>query len=297
MSDRPDAQARQRSFDHLVLQGGGIRCFWQAGFLSRIKNEIALQPKSIYAVSAGAGIACAFVADRLEFSTEWFKAAASRNTKNFYPEHLFSSKPAFPQAGIYRRLLEAVFEGDAFQKLQQGSEVHVLLTRPPRRCPAAAVVPLGALLLAVRMHAPRAIWTRVKQWSGFRSEYVSTKQCSNTSEVADLILASSCTPPMTPLYRLGGRPSLDGGLLESVPRSALTKQRGANSEPAGRTLILMTQAPTRALHSPARELCVHPAQPLNASPWDYTNPAAIDTLIAAGRKDAEAFLRTQAPRS
>jgi predicted acylesterase/phospholipase RssA len=287
-NDTIPSLSRKNTVEHIVMQGGGICCFWQAGFLSRIAQEIPLQPKGIFAVSAAAGIACAFVADRLEFSVDWFKSAASKNPKNFYPENLFSSRPMFPHADIYRRLLEAVFEGEAFQKLRNGSEVHVLLARPPRACPTLAAVLLGALLFAVRLNASRDVWERVRQWSRFSSEYVSTRRCASTSDVADLILASSCTPPMTPLYRFAGRPSLDGGLLESVPRSALMEQA---EQGGGRTLILMTKTPSRVLRGRANDVLVHPSKPLTTSPWDYTNPSAIDALVSLGRNDAEHFLR------
>lgn len=289
---RPPATAARQTdtqlgFEHLVMQGGGIRCFWQAGFLSRVNAEMALRPLSVFAVSASAGMACAFAADRLDFSIECFKAAARKNPKNIYFGNLFSSDPMFPHAVIFRRVLEEVFSGAPFEALKKGIDVEVLLSRPPRGCPSAAVVPLGALLFALRARVSRANWERIKKWSRFSSEFVSVKGCATASELADLVLASSCTPPMTPLYRFGGRPSLDGGLLESVPRSALRDHHGS-------TLFLLTKAPSKVQRGRPCDVVVHPSQPITVSAWDYTNPAAIDTLVALGHADAEDFLRSHA---
>ncbi|UXY17310.1 patatin-like phospholipase family protein [Chitiniphilus purpureus] len=272
-------------FEHLVMQGGGIRCFWQAGFLSRLNEGMPLRPLSIFSVSAAAGMACAFAAGRIEFSIEWFKQAARSNRSNFYPGNLFSGKPLFPHAAIYRRLLEDVFAGPAFEALKTAPDVQVLLARPPGRCPPAAVIPLGALLYAVRSRVSRSAWERIRRWSRFSTEFVSVRHCRTPGEVADLVLASSCTPPVTPLYHFSGRPSLDGGLLESVPRSALGDLHG----PA---LILLTKAPGTLLRGRPQDVLVHPSRPLTVAAWDYTNPAAIDALVALGKEDAERFLQS-----
>jgi predicted acylesterase/phospholipase RssA len=274
-------------FEHVVMQGGGIRCFWQAGFLGRLAEDMPLRPLSIFSVSAAAGMACAFAAGRLEFSIECFKTAARRNPKNFYPAHLFSAAPLFPHAAIYRRLLEDVFDDDAFAAMKRGPDVQVLLTRPPTGCPSVVAVPLGALLFGFRYRASRRTWERIKRWSRLNAEFVSAKNCATAGEVADLVLASSCTPPMTPLYRFGGRLSLDGELMESVPRSALLDEHG----PA---LIMMTTAPGRPQRGRPGDVVVHPSQPITVAPWDYTNPSAVDKLVSLGQKDAEQFLRSRA---
>jgi predicted acylesterase/phospholipase RssA len=290
MGVQPGAAAAAASgpasrFENLVMQGGGIRCFWQAGFLAGVSKELPLRPSRIYCVSAAAGMACAFAADRLEHSIECFRLAAQENRRNCYPANLFSRTPVFPHGAIYRRLLEEVFAGEALQRLKGGTDIQVLLSRPPSRLPSVAVMPLCALLYFIRSRASRATWERMKKWTGFESEFVSVRSCATAGDLADLILASSCTPPVTPLYRFAGRPSIDGGLLESVPRSALRH----DDRPA---LILMTQRPARPRKGRAGDVVVHPSEPITCAAWDYTNPMAVDAAVALGKRDAQRFLRS-----
>ena len=80
---------------------------------------------------------------------------------------------------------------------------------------------------------------------GFRPEVVSVRECATPERLANLILASSCTPPMTPLQRWNGRYVLDGGVVDNVPICAL-------GEEPGETLILLTRRyprlPNRRTH-------------------------------------------------
>ena len=125
------APARSPSYDHLVMQGGGVRCLWQAGFLSVVASHWHRHPARILAVSAGGAIACAFAAGRLEAGVEAFKDAVRRNTKNYYPSHLLSRKRVFPHDGMYRSVLATVLTDAGMDALQTGPDVEVLLCRPP----------------------------------------------------------------------------------------------------------------------------------------------------------------------
>ena len=69
------------SYDNLIMQGGGIRCLWQAGFLSVVAPRWPRMPRKIFAVSAGAAIACAFAADRMDAGVDAFKEAVSKNKR------------------------------------------------------------------------------------------------------------------------------------------------------------------------------------------------------------------------
>ena len=94
---------------YLVLQGGGIRCAWQAGFVAALEGERPIRPHAISAVSASSAVACAIVCRRLEFAVNCFRAAIDGNKKNIYLTRVLKGERAFPHAEIYRKVLLQVF--------------------------------------------------------------------------------------------------------------------------------------------------------------------------------------------
>ncbi len=273
-----------RGFDCVAMQGGGIRCFWQAGFLEAAGEALQLHRTPIFAVSAAAGIASAYAAGRLEDAVERFRAAAAANPRNIHWGNLLSRKPLFPHAAIYGRVLREVFDAAATERLRQGPGVAVLLARPPA-LPMPLVVGLSAWLYRTKKSMAVMRWRRLAQALGFRAEYVDVRSCDTQRTVADLILASSCTPPFTPMQSWAGQRVIDGGLLESVPVSRVTEPQA---------LVLMTRAPRSAESFPATYTVMWPSRPLPVSAWDYTRPQAIDDAVALGRQDAADFLERRA---
>jgi predicted acylesterase/phospholipase RssA len=275
-----------RRFDCVAMQGGGIRCFWQAGFLAAAGEALELRRTPIVAVSAAAGIGAAYAAGCLDDAVARFRAAADANPGNIHWGNLLSRKPLFPHASIYGRVLREVFDAAATERLRQGAGVAVLLARPPA-LPMPLVVGLSAWLYRAKKSMASVPWQRRAQALGFRAEYVDVRSCDSQRTVADLILASSCTPPFTPMLRWAGQRVIDGGLLESVPVSRV-------AGPPARALVLMTRAPRGAESFAGTHAVAWPSRPLSVSAWDYTCPQAIDDAVALGRQDAADFLERQA---
>ena len=280
------------SYDNLVLQGGGVRCLWQAGFLSVVAPHWERQPTKILAVSAGAAIACAFAADRLDAGVEAFREAVSKNEKNFYPSHVFSRKRMFPHAAMYRWVLSEVLNDAGMQALHRGPDVDILLCRPPRRLSPATVT---ALLLGIglgRRFSSGRICSTLIRTGGLAPEFVSVGSCRDARDVTDLVLASSSTPPFTPLLAFRGRHALDGGVLESVPMSGL-RTTGA------RVLVVLTSHRDRvtrpsALPADATLTQVAPSRHIEGAPWDYANPRLLDVFYALGKEDGAYFVASKA---
>lgn len=276
-------------FDSLVMQGGGVRCLWQAGFLSVVAPQLERPPAQIVAVSAGSAIACAFAAGRLEAGVESFRHAVSRNEKNFYPSHLLSRKRVFPHAAMYRAVLADVLTDGGMKALREGPEVDVLLCRPPQSFSPARVT---ALLLGIglgrRLSSERLVSALVRT-GRLSPEFVPVKSCRDAVEVTDLILASSSTPPFTPLCRFQGRHTLDGGVLESVPVSGLRPS-------ATRALVLITSGqfrftPPASLPRGTSLTTVAPSRHIEGDPWDYANPRLLDACYCLGQEDGGRFLQ------
>ena len=131
-------------------------------------------------------------------------------------------------------------------------------------------------------HAARpSVHPRLARRLGFAAEYVSVRSCPSPEALADLVLASSCTPPFTPALAHGGRPALDGGIADNVPAAAVDADDGP-------TLVLLTRRYARLPRHPGR-VYVQPSAPVAVSAWDYTDPAGIQAAFDLGRRDGEAF--------
>jgi predicted acylesterase/phospholipase RssA len=276
-------------FKYLVLQAGGTKCAWQAGFLTALEAEGSFRPEAISAVSASSAVACAMVCRRLEFAVDCFKAAIARNAKNIYLSHLFTRQRVFPHALIYCEGLLRAFDEGALEKLHAGPDIQVLVARTSPKVPGFAGVSIGLSLCAIRCLVKHRWYQRVEERLGLCREFVSVKGCATPSQLADLVLASSCTPPFTPWYSLHGRPVLDGGLIEDTPLSGLPQK-------AGRTLVLLT-AKGIAIKSSAEVVYAEPSERLQISSWDYTDPKQIDDLYELGKKDGSALVLSTRNRS
>ena len=115
------------------------------------------------------------------------------------------------------------------------------------------------------------------------------QDCDSPEQLADLLLQSASTPPFTPVLRRGGRPVLDGGLVDNVPVDAL------DATP-GNVLVLVTRLyprPRRFVREQGgqRRLYLQPSQRVPISSWDYTRPDAMTHAYELGRRDGETFLR------
>ena len=83
--------------------------------------------------------------------------------------------------------------------------------------------------------------------------------------LADLVLASSCTPPFTPILHHAGRPALDGGVADNVPAGAV---------PEAHTLVRLTRRYRSLPRHPLRTY-VQPSVPIPVSSRDYTDPRGL----------------------
>jgi len=272
----------REEINYLVLQGGGIRCAWQAGFIAAVDGAMPLRPRAIAAVSASSTVACALVCGRLEFGVDCLKAAISCKKKGSFAARMSRGQGLLPHAGIYRDAVMRTFDRAAMQSLFAGPDIQVLVTRMSPTLPKYPGMLAGLSLCGLQALGVGRNHRRVKARFGFRKEFVPVKRCATPSDLADLVLASSCTPPFTPFYSLYGRPVLDGGLTESVPLSGLP-------ETQGKTLALLTVKAETIDRVPGIWYA-GPSEEIRIGGWDY-DADKIDRLYALGRKDGASFLK------
>ncbi|MBW2384391.1 MAG: patatin-like phospholipase family protein [Deltaproteobacteria bacterium] len=268
-------------FDAVVFAGGGCRCFWQLGFWQEAAPVLGLRPRVVAAVSAGAAFASAVLTDHIDQVVADFKRRTARNQRNAYPRNVLTGAPVFPHEGIYRGALLESLNEDTWQKLRSGPDLQILLARPASWMGPRVGFMLGGIAFALDRRELR-VHARWGERFGFCGEVVSAHGCDGPKELAELILQSSCTPPLLPLYRRGPRIVLDGGLIDNAPASLVA---GARS-----TLVLLTR------HYPEPELPRMPGRtyvcPSRSTPiekWDYTSPELIQRTFDLGRRDGEQF--------
>ena len=275
-------------FDGVVFAGGGNRCVWQAGFYRAVGETVDLAPARVAAASAGAAVAAVLFAGRFDDALTHFRRATATNPANVHWRNLFNGAPVFPHAAMYRRALLEVIDDHALATLHAGPDMRVAITRGPGWLGALAGFAVAGLADALEHLVGPPVHPRLAPSLGFRAEYASVRACHTPEALADLILASSCTPPFTPMLLQGGRPSLDGGIADNVPVDAW-------ADAPGTTLVLLTRR-YRRLPVHSQRLYAQPSTDLPVASWDYTNPAGLQAGYDLGRRDGEVFARQLASR-
>ncbi len=269
------------NFDGVVFAGGGCRCFWQAGFYSEVAPLLGLQPKYLAAASAGASLAAASLVGLAPRALEVFRDIAASNPSNLHWRRAFSDQPVFPHANLFRQAILEVFDEEALHRLRTGPPLRVALTRPPSS-PAGLVPSLLAGFAAYQLDRwlTGRIHSRWPERLGFQVEWAHANDCRDMSELCDLLLHTSCTPPFTPRLQREGRPVIDGGLTDNVPVAALPE--------CERILVLLTRS-FPSLPQSERVLYVQPSREIPVEKWDYTRPDGIEQAFALGQSDGREF--------
>jgi predicted acylesterase/phospholipase RssA len=278
-----DCPSPARACAALVFAGGGNRCVWQAGFWSEAAPRLGLAPARVAATSAGAAIACVLFAGRFPHALAHFKAATAANRRNAYPANALRGRPVFPHWEMYRRALLEAIDAAALARLRRGPEIVVPITRAPKWLGPRAAFAVAGLADAIENAVAPTPHPRFARALGFRAEYARVRDCSTPAALADLVLASSCTPPFMPLLRHAGRPALDGGIVDNVAVETVGD---------GPTLVLLTRRFRRLPVHPLRTY-VQPSRPVPVSSWDYTDPDGLQAAFDLGRRDGEAFARAR----
>jgi predicted acylesterase/phospholipase RssA len=274
---------QQSKFESVVFAGGGSRCFWHAGFWREVQGPLALAPRQIAAVSAAGAIACALNAGIGEEALRLFQAATRTNPRNFYPRNVFGTDPVFPHERMYRKAVLDLFDTAALAKVHAGPEIRMLLGHMPRWLGPRTGVLAASAAYNFDKRIRRVVHPTTPLAIGFRPEVVSVRECATPADLADLILASSCSPPMTPLLKWKGRYVLDGGVVDNVPVCAL-------DDDPGETLVMLTRRYPALPDIPGRTY-VQPSVKPAVSAWDYTSAERLQSAYDIGRRDGEAFVR------
>jgi predicted acylesterase/phospholipase RssA len=271
----------------LTLAGGGNRSFYQQGLLDEWGEAVWPRVAAVSSVSAGAAIAVLVLSGRAAQARAYWDSLRRGITKNLDVGRLFRREPMAPHGHIYRSTIVHAMERGGLERLKsQPFPIYVLCARPPQGLPVelSTWIGLGAYSIE-RQLRKRTLHPVAGHMLGFRELICDARDCISPEQVADLVLASSATPPFTPLGNFRGSVLIDGGLVDNVP--AFVAERVPEVK---RNLVLLTRFyPRGVAGASGSRLYLAPTERVPVQRWDYTEGAPIEETLALGRRDAVHF--------
>jgi predicted acylesterase/phospholipase RssA len=272
----------------ITFAGGGNKSFYLFGLMRRWRDRLLPRVRVMTACSAGACIAALLLSEREREVEEFWRRRCGGLTSNFQWRRLLKWQRPTPHGELYRELLLQAFSGGGYERLRSRPFPILVLTAGfPTRMPpfAAALLGLCAYSLDHGRKAERC--APVAPRLGFIPVVFDARQCASPDELADLIIASSATPPFTPVGRFRDRRLLDGGIIDPAPAFLADAAPGVE-----RSLVLLTAPRPEGSHGETgRRLFIAPGAPLPIRTWDFTRLDLLEATIAAGERDAEVYGR------
>ena len=274
------------NFRNAIFAGGGSRCLWQLGFWDGAnKAGLGLNETVDYAASTSAGSAMATAAmlDRAADALELFKEMTARNPRNIHWDSLKpgSGKPLLPHMNMYRAALEDFLDPDDLQQLSN-KRLEFLMARFPRSLPSSLGTLAAFSIYGLEKHLTGALhptWTRKL---GFEPLVKGNHDAEGVADLINIILASSCVPPVLPGDGYKGQRVLDGGVIDNVPAHLADERDGL-------TLVLLSKRYKQTLPEPATRIYVQPSEPIRLDKFDYANPEGLQQTYDLGLGDGMRF--------
>lgn len=269
----------------LTFAGGGNRAFYQLGLITRWHERLLPRTAAIASCSAGACVITTHLSGRRDEARRYWMDRTRGITRNFDWSKLLRGERPAPQGAIYRDTLLVTFADGGLERIRrQPFPIYVLASSFPALLPSAMAVTLGITLYSIERSMRRAPHPRSPRLVGFRAVAVDARDCETAEELANLILASSATPPFTPLGTFRGQRLLDGGMIDNAP-AFIVEERHPE---ARRSIVLMSRPyHPSVMGVQGRRLYVAPTQPTPIDRWDYTRPHLLDDTVAMGEREAD----------
>jgi len=278
-------------FRNAVFAGGGSRCLWQLGFwdgANRAGLGLADTVDFAASTSAGCAMATAAMLDRGQEALELFKDMTARNPGNIHWRNLKprSGRPLLPHMEMYRAALETFLVPADMAQLAD-KRLEFLMAVFPRYLPSSLGTVLAFSIYGMEKHLTGVLhpnWTRKL---AFEPLARGNQEADDIADLVEIILASSCVPPVLPNDGYKGQRVLDGGIIDSVPAHLADGREG-------RTLVLLSKKYKRPLPKPAQRVYVQPSEPIRIDKFDYANPDGLQETYELGLRDGARFTGTLA---
>jgi predicted acylesterase/phospholipase RssA len=267
----------------LTFAGGGNRAFYVMGLLAQWQDVLLPRAAVVASCSAGACVITTYLSGRRAEAREYWLSRVRGITRNFDWRKLLQGQRPAPQGEIYRDTLRVTFADGGLERIRaQPFPIFVLAAALPRFLPASVSTALGIGLYSAERSVKRGPHPRLPSLLGFGPVAIDARTCETPEELANLILASSATPPFTPIGHFRGRRLLDGGMVDNAPAFVAEQHPGVR-----RSIVLLTRPyHPSVLGVQGKRLYLAPTHPTPIGRWDYTQPHLLDETIAMGEREA-----------
>ncbi len=267
----------------LTFAGGGNRAFYVMGLLLEWGDALLPRTAAVASCSAGACVITTYLSGRREQAREYWMSRVQGITRNFDWSRLLRGERPAPQGEIYRDTMLTTFADGGLERIRaQPFPIYVLAASFPRLLPRSLSAALGIGLYSAERSVRRAPHPKLPGLIGFAPVAVDARTCETPRELAELILASSATPPFTPIGVFRGQPLLDGGMVDNAP--AFVAER---HDAVQRSIVLLTRPyHPSVLGVQGTRLYLAPTRPTPVGRWDYTQPHLLDETVAMGAREA-----------
>jgi hypothetical protein len=206
-------------------------------------------------------------------------------TKNFEWTKLLRGERPAPQGAIYRSTLMVTFADGGLDRIRQSPfPIYVVSSAFPWMLPHSVSVALGLALYSMERSFRRAPHPMLPRTIlGFMPVAVDARDCESVEELTNLILASSATPPFTPIGDFHGEKLLDGGMVDNAPAFV------AERHPEVKRSVVMLARPYHPSVLGVQGTRFYLAPTINPpiGRWDYTRPHMLDETVAMGEREAD----------
>lgn len=157
------------------------------------------------------------------------------------------------------------------------------MSRPPDWAKSGLGVCLGYLGYGLDKGTGDPVHHRYSRRLGFQPVVGRASQCATVKELTDLVMASSCLPPMVPWCSWHGCKVVDGGILDNATLELIAPEERP-------VLVLLTRRyPAQELQGQPGVTYAQPSRSLAISKWEKANPNLVRESYEQCLRDGELF--------
>ena len=270
-------------FSTIVFAGGGNRCWWQAGLISRLTEQGITLPTQLIGTSAGAAIAAAYMLNVVPEALNSCVALYRQNETLFQWQKLRRLKIEFGHRQIYPSWIQSFITRPAFEAAKVSNHrLTAAVTHPIRLLGPSISIALATAAYLIDKKLGHNIHPMLPKYFGLRQGFYSLHECSTLEDARALLCAAAAAPPVMPPVKINGLCTFDGGYTDNAP---IVRQ--SPFEKAA-TLVLLTRHYTRypTIFQHGGRTYLQPSRPVPVSTWDCTARATVMDAFSLGYEDA-----------
>lgn len=264
----------------IVFSGGGLRCFWQGGFMTRLaQGGYDFRPQRVTGVSGGAMAGAAWIAGRERKLLDEMCDAFEKRDTNI---DLFAADEdgITPHQTLYCSVVDKMIDEGAAKAIAEGPQFQILIGHPPD---TGLPTLTGTALVAAYEAELHTISSPHFNWAekmGLTADLVDANEAARAGKLVELVNAAAVIPPVFEPPLWNDKRVVDGGMADQAPMPEPNE---------GETLVLLTR-PYKSLPDVPGRVYVWPSDETPADKIDFTNPQKLRDTWSLGESDAEKFL-------